>query len=74
MRNYKNNLRVKRLLSGMNQGELAKIAGCSRNTISSIETNQYGVSLDLAYRISLALGCTVYDIFPSEYYTMGVCE
>jgi len=43
---------------GLSQKDLAKIAGVSRQTISSIEKGTYNPSLLLAYKISLILECS----------------
>lgn len=42
---------------GIKQQDLAKMAGVSRQTISSIEKGRYNPSLFLAYKISLILEC-----------------
>lgn len=46
------------------QDELACKVGCSRETISRLESGMYSPSLDLIDRIAVALGCTVYDLMP----------
>ena len=52
----KNNLKQLRAEFQWSQTDLAKMAGVSRNTISSIETGEYVPSAKLA-----AILCTVFD-------------
>ena len=56
-------LRVARAEHGLSQGDLARLAGVSRQTISSIETGQYCPSTILALRISHVLGVRIEDLF-----------
>lgn len=42
--------------AGLTQEALAEKAGVTRQTIISLERGRYNPSLDLAYRITLALG------------------
>lgn len=56
-------LHVARAEHRLSQGELARRAGVSRQTISSIETGQYCPSTILALRISRVLGARVEDLF-----------
>ena len=44
----RNDVRKRRLASGLSQAELAKALGVSRQTINSIETGKYIPSLALA--------------------------
>jgi putative transcriptional regulator len=45
----KNKLRVLRAERDLSQGELAKLAGVSRQTINAVETGKYDPSLPLAF-------------------------
>ena len=51
---------------GLSQLELSKLVGVSRNTISSIETNQYEPTAKLALLLSIALDLKFEDIFYFE--------
>jgi putative transcriptional regulator len=57
--------RVKELRSaaGLRQEDLAERVGVSRQTIISIESGRYNPSLELAWRLSRALGMTIEDLF-----------
>jgi putative transcriptional regulator len=58
-----NRLRVARAERDLSQGELARSAGVSRQTISSIETGQYCPSTLLAFRLALVLGVRADELF-----------
>jgi putative transcriptional regulator len=58
-----NRLRVARAERNLSQTELADAVGVSRQTISSIETGQYGPSTLLALRIADALRVPISDLF-----------
>ena len=58
-----NRLRVARAERDLSQGELARSAGVSRQTISSIETGQYCPSTLLALRLARVLGVRVDELF-----------
>ncbi len=58
-----NRLRVVRAERNLSQTELANAVGVSRQTISSIETGQYGPSALLALRLAAALGTAIADLF-----------
>jgi DNA-binding XRE family transcriptional regulator len=58
-----NRLRVARVERNLSQTELARAAGVSRQTISSIETGQYGPSALLALRLAAVLGVPVAELF-----------
>ena len=51
----KNRLKVARAERSLSQGELAKLVGVSRQTISSIETGQFNPTAKLALVICVAL-------------------
>jgi putative transcriptional regulator len=59
------NNRVKELrtAAGMRQEDLADKVGVSRQTIISVEIGRYNPSLELAWRLSKALGITIEELF-----------
>ena len=59
----RNNLAEVRKEKGLSQGELAKMVGVSRNTISSIETGQYSPTAKLALILCIALDTKFEDLF-----------
>lgn len=61
-----NRLRVARAERGISQEELAKLAGVTRQTISSIETGQYCPSALLAFLLAQRLGKRVDELFYLE--------
>jgi putative transcriptional regulator len=58
-----NRLRVARAERDLSQTELAQAVGVSRQTISSIETGQYGPSALLALRLAAVLAIPVAELF-----------
>ena len=62
----KNRLKEYRQNHGYTQTELAQIVGSSKNTISSIETNQFCPTAYLAALLCLALDCKFEDLFSLE--------
>ena len=48
----KNRIEEIRKARGVNQEELAKALGVSRQTISSLENGRYNPSIELAYKLS----------------------
>ena len=48
---------------GINQDELAKTLGVSRQTISSLERGRYNPSIILAYKIAKLFNLTIEDVF-----------
>jgi putative transcriptional regulator len=58
-----NRVRVARAERNLSQTDLARAVGVSRQTISSIETGQYGPSTLLALRLAAELGVPVSDLF-----------
>jgi putative transcriptional regulator len=58
-----NRLRVARAELRLSQEELARMAGVTRQTISSIENGQYTPSALLAFRLARELGKPVDQIF-----------
>ena len=59
----RNRLRVARAERDLSQDQLAKLAGVSRQTISSIETGQYCPSTLLAFRLAAVLDTRVEVLF-----------
>ena len=58
-----NNLREWRAKLNLTKEGLAELAGVTRQTIISIEKNEYVPSLALAMKIAAAFKCRVEDIF-----------
>lgn len=59
-----NKLKIARVTNGnLTQAEVAQRAGCSRQTINSIENNKFIPSVELALRIAQLLHVRVEDIF-----------
>ena len=62
----KNQIRRLRFEHGeMTQQELARRAGCTRQTINAIEAAKYGPSLELAFRIAGVFGVGIEEVFQS---------
>ena len=59
----RNRLKEIRKEQRLSQGELAKMVGVSRNTISSIETGQFSPTGKLALELCIALDKKFEDIF-----------
>ena len=62
----KNRIEEIRKARGVNQGELAKALGVSRQTISSLENGRYNPSIELAYKLSKYFGMTIEEVFIFE--------
>ena len=59
-----NNIRRLRFNHGeMTQEQLAEKAGVTRQTIIAIESSKYSPSLELAFRIALAYGVPLAEVF-----------
>ena len=58
-----NRLKVARAEHGLSQDELARMAGVTRQTISSIETGQYCPSALLAFLLARVLERPVAELF-----------
>ena len=58
-----NRVKELRTAAGLRQEDLADRLGVSRQTVISIETGRYNPSLELAWRLSRALGVTIEDLF-----------
>lgn len=61
-----NHLKEYRSKLGINQTELGKLAGVSRQTISLIERGDYSPSVTLALKLAKICQTTVEDIFVYE--------
>ena len=61
-----NKLKDYRALLGVNQQEMGKLAGVSRQTISQIERGDYSPSVTLALKLAKLCNVTVEDIFEYE--------
>lgn len=61
-----NSLKVQRAKLGVNQAELGKLAGVSRQTISSIERGEYNPSITLVLTLAKICNCSVEEIFQLE--------
>ncbi len=59
----KNRVEEIRKQKGINQDQLAKTLGVSRQTISSLETGKYNPSIMLAYKIAKMFDLTIEDVF-----------
>jgi putative transcriptional regulator len=67
MGNVKNRIRRLRFDNNeMTQEELADRAGCTRQTIIALEQEKYVPSIELAFRISRALGVPLEEVFQFE--------
>ncbi len=62
----KNRLKEKRAALNVNQQEMGKLCGVSRQTISLIERGDYSPSVALALTIAKVCNTTVEDIFYLE--------
>ena len=63
----RNNIRKLRFLNGeTTQEQLAEKAGVTRQTIIAIEGGKYAPSLELAFKIALAFGLPIGDVFSYE--------
>lgn len=58
-----NHVKEHRARLGLNQAELGKLAGVSRQTISLIEREDYSPSVTLALKLAKIFGCPVEEIF-----------
>lgn len=61
-----NQLKAYRAKLGINQTELGRLCGVSRQTISQIERGDYSPSVTLALKIAKTCQVTVEDIFSYE--------
>lgn len=61
-----NHLKEHRARLGINQQEMGRLAGVSRQTISQIERGDYAPSVTLALKLAKICDVTVEDIFSYE--------
>ncbi len=61
-----NHLKEMRARLGVNQQEMGKLVGTSRQTISQIERGDYSPSVTLALKIAKVCGVSVENIFEYE--------
>ena len=67
MAKLSNNIRRLRFENDeMTQEELAKRAGCTRQTIIALEKGKYVPSVELAFKIAHGLGVAIEDVFKYE--------
>lgn len=59
----KNRVKELRSAAGLRQEDLADRVDVSRQTIISVEMGRYNPSLELAWRLSRALGVTIEELF-----------
>lgn len=63
----RNQIRRLRFDNGeLTQQELAKLSGCTRQTINAIEAGKYGPSLELAFKIACVFGVGIEEVFQYE--------
>lgn len=61
-----NRLKEMRARLGVNQAEMGKLIGASRQTVSQIERGDYSPSVTLALKIAKVCNVTVEEIFTYE--------
>lgn len=61
-----NHLKEHRARLGVNQQEMGRLAGVSRQTISQIERGDYSPSVTLALKLARLCGITVEELFDYE--------
>lgn len=61
-----NRVKELRTAARLRQEDLADRLGVSRQTVISIEGGRYNPSLELAWRLSKALGVTIEELFDFE--------
>ena len=62
----KNRIEAIRKEKGIRQEDFAKALGVSRQTISSLETERYNPSIQLAYKIAKYFELQIEDVFLFE--------
>ncbi len=58
-----NRLKEMRKVRGLNQDDLARAVGVTRQTIISLESGKYIASLPLAFRLARFFNVSIEDIF-----------
>ena len=61
-----NRLKDLRKSRGLNQDDLARAVGVTRQTVISIENGRYIASLPLAFKLARFFGVSIEDIFKEE--------
>ncbi|MDN5942797.1 MAG: helix-turn-helix domain-containing protein [Nitrospira sp.] len=61
--NIENRLKGLRTATGLSQGDLARMAGLTRQAVYAIETSRYLPTTAVALRLAKALHCRVEDVF-----------
>jgi putative molybdopterin biosynthesis protein len=61
--NIENRLKSLRTATGLSQGDLAQMAGLTRQAVYAIETSRYFPTTPVALRLAKALHCRVEDVF-----------
>lgn len=59
-------IQIERVLRGMTQWELARLAGVTANTISRWETATYKISLEDLCHVAYAMNLTPVDLMPID--------
>jgi transcriptional regulator with XRE-family HTH domain len=62
-KNFSNNIRIRRIYSGMSQKQLAEAAQIALSSVSVYENGGNLPPVDAAYRIASALGVSLNDMF-----------
>ena len=63
-----NNIRKRRVNLELTQQELAEMVNCSANHIGKIERAETQLSVEILYRLCIALNCTADQLFGSQFY------
>jgi len=58
-----NRIRLLRTTRGITQEQLGTACGVTRQTIIALEAEKYAPSLELAFKLALALGATLDEVF-----------
>ena len=62
----RNRIRTLRTARGVTQEQLGAACGVTRQTIIALEAEKYAPSLELAFKLALALGTTLDEVFQFE--------
>ena len=58
-----NQLKVRRAMNNLTQGDLAERIGVTRKSVNSIENGHFVPSTELALKMARVMDCTVEDLF-----------
>jgi putative transcriptional regulator len=58
-----NSIKEHRLAAKMTQADLAEAVGATRQTVNAIEAGKYAPTMELAFKITIALGQRFDDVF-----------